>query len=192
MKALILTITLAMLALANRAAFANDPNAPCVPPQPGQGGPTPVWDQQINNASRFTCLSDWNSHAVRDNETGLVWEHTPIGGTGTPPVDWHSAIVFCHEHLFVNRGGWRLPTVEELMSLVDNTTASGLPPNAPFLQVAGGAFWSATTYEPDPAFVYTVRFPDGAGFDSKNSNTDGLPANQLWCVRGGSATQNPF
>jgi hypothetical protein len=39
------------------------------------------WDKNLPSASRFTILHDFNNEAVRDNETGLVWERSPIGTT---------------------------------------------------------------------------------------------------------------
>ncbi|HWG96103.1 MAG TPA: hypothetical protein VN647_03370, partial [Nitrospira sp.] len=38
---------------------------------------TQSWDKKLPGASRFTVLSDFGGAAVRDNETGLVWEQSP-------------------------------------------------------------------------------------------------------------------
>jgi hypothetical protein len=45
---------------------------------------TQNWDKSLASDNRFTILSDFNEQAVRDNETGLVWEKAPSGG----PTDW--------------------------------------------------------------------------------------------------------
>ena len=37
----------------------------------------PSWDQQLPASTRFIVLSNWNSEAVLDRETGLVWERAP-------------------------------------------------------------------------------------------------------------------
>ena len=37
----------------------------------------PAWDQKKGAANRFVVLTNWNSAAVLDKETGLVWEKTP-------------------------------------------------------------------------------------------------------------------
>ena len=44
---------------------------------PGPYYATPSWDQQLPAATRFIVLSNWNSAAVLDRETGLVWERSP-------------------------------------------------------------------------------------------------------------------
>ncbi len=42
------------------------------------------WDQTLPVAQRFVVLTDFESKAVRDNETGLVREKTPT----TSPNNW--------------------------------------------------------------------------------------------------------
>ena len=42
----------------------------------------PSWDQKLQCDTQATCprfivLSNWNSEAVLDRETGLVWEQSP-------------------------------------------------------------------------------------------------------------------
>jgi hypothetical protein len=32
------------------------------------------WDKNLSSTSRFTILSEFNEAAVRDNNTGLVWD----------------------------------------------------------------------------------------------------------------------
>jgi hypothetical protein len=40
-------------------------------------GVTQNWDKNLPSGSRFTVLSAFGGAAVRDNNTGLVWEQTP-------------------------------------------------------------------------------------------------------------------
>ena len=37
----------------------------------------PAWDQKLPASTRFVVLLDWNSEAVLDRNTGLVWEKSP-------------------------------------------------------------------------------------------------------------------
>src|SRR5678809_1356899 len=43
---------------------------------PSNPNPTHSWDKKLPSVSRFTVLSDFGGAAVRDEETGLVWEKT--------------------------------------------------------------------------------------------------------------------
>src|SRR5947208_1713602 len=84
---------------------------------------TPSWDQTLPASTRFVVLSNFNSAAVLDRETGLVWERVPSTNKfdGGPPIGQFGGL-FAKEHCgsltIANRKGWRLPNVHELLSLV--------------------------------------------------------------------------
>jgi Protein of unknown function (DUF1566) len=191
MKTLLLT-----LVILGTLAFANGPvrAQPCLYSVPGPVQPTLAWDQQyIGRYDRFLCLSNWGNAAVLDQETGLVWQRAPNTGT----VAWAGALGQCRIVLTGGRAGWRLPTEEELATLVDPTQSSPpLPLGHPFQGVLGGglngsAFWTASTFEADPIEAYDIDFQTTAG--SALGGAAGKNGFQLrfWCVRGGSGTQNP-
>ena len=77
--------------------------------------------------------------------------------------------------------GWRLPTIQELASLVDLTQSNpALPLGNPFSNVQTN-YWSATTGAPDTGRTWVVDFENG--FPRDTSKT--LRARFVWCVRGG-------
>ncbi|TMQ31751.1 MAG: hypothetical protein E6K65_00240 [Nitrospirae bacterium] len=45
-------------------------------------GVTQNWDKVLPAAQRFTVLAAFNNAAVRDNETGLMWEKSITAGQG--------------------------------------------------------------------------------------------------------------
>ena len=49
--------------------------------RPGPYYALPAWDQKKAAVNRFVVLTNWNSQAVLDKETGLVWERTPAATT---------------------------------------------------------------------------------------------------------------
>ena len=137
----------------------------------------PSWDKVINSPERFKVLSQFNDEAVLDKETGLVWEQSPSTITRT----YLQALKDCYEKIVGDRGGWRLPTVEELMSLVDLTNDPTLPNGNPFEDVGSSFYWSATkAYAVNPSFVRGVFFTSGSVLFSGKG---GLAL--VWCVRGG-------
>jgi len=153
---------------------------------------TPSWDQKLTSSTRFIVLSNWDSEAVLDRETGLVWERSAGDKNGNGDVEderrsWAAAGAYCANAAVGGRKGWRLPTVQELSSLVDPTQANpSLPPGHPFTNVVRPAFgaaifaWTSTTSAPDPSRAWGVFFATSASF------TDGKgDENFVWCVRGG-------
>jgi uncharacterized protein DUF1566 len=137
---------------------------------------TPSWDQQLDPSVRFIVLSNWGGAAVLDRETGLVWEQSP---SVTARI-WAAAHAVCNNSTVGNRKGWRLPTVQELASLVDPTQSSpALPAGHPFTNVQSSFYWSATGLFSDGTVGYDVNFVAGnVGLAVK-----GLSDN-VWCVRG--------
>jgi hypothetical protein len=94
------------------------------------------------------------------------------------------------------RKGWRLPTIEELASLIDPTqTNPALPIGHPFINVQSDRYWSASTVVGDTDEVsddtsdiggdtdeaWDVRF--NYGYVSTYSKSS---SGFVWCVRGGS------
>jgi uncharacterized protein DUF1566 len=103
------------------------------------------WDRRIDKAQRrFKLLNDFNTDAVLDKETGLLWERSPIKNA----VAWPNARLMCAQKAVGGRGGWRLPTFNELASLVDpaitDPTIPRLPAGHPFLDVQAASYWLTT------------------------------------------------
>src|SRR5215813_14635404 len=81
---------------------------------------SPSWDQTLPSNTRFIVLSNMNSAAVLDRETGLVWERSP----DTELHTWVGALGHCLNSHLGGRMGWRLPSINELASLVDPTVTT--------------------------------------------------------------------
>ena len=137
-----------------------------------------TWEDPVQPGKRFTELKPYNDQAVRDNETGLVWEKAPETGG----QDWATAQSHCNTKAVGNRKGWRLPTIQELASLVDpGVTDPSLPSGHPFFLDTSFAYWSATSISTDTSRAWGVLFSTGAVV-AVNKATN---FHFLWCVRGG-------
>jgi len=150
---------------------------------------TPSWDQQLPASTRFVVLSNWASAAVLDRETGLVWERSPdiAGGPNNNGIYvWTVAQAHCNGLKTGGRLGWRLPTLQELASLVDPTVpfpGIALPTGHPFsnvLQQLG--YWSGTTDATNSGFAWVVGFSEGGGVGGLLKS---FASARAWCVRGG-------
>ena len=141
----------------------------------------PAWDRKMGVVNRFVVLTDWNSEAVLDKETGLVWERSPASGD---KIYWEQARIECLTRTTFYRKGWRLPSVHELASLIDpSRTNPALPLGHPFLNVQTDYYWSATApalSEDDQGSNWLV----GVGSNGLVGTSDN-PIARAWCVRGG-------
>ena len=138
------------------------------------------WAKNLPSDTRFTVLGEFNNEALRDNNTGLVWEVSPMGGF----FDWAQAISHCTTRMVGGRKGWSLPMREQLASLVDTNSVlclgGGLclPDGHPFQNVQSASYWSATTTAGSATFAWGVNFLFGGVLVM---NLDGK--GYAWCVR---------
>jgi len=140
---------------------------------------TPRWDQALTAAQRFVILMAFNSDAVLDKETGLVWERSPQ----TTAVSSSNVRLTCANKAVGGRKGWRLPSLPELASLVDPSVASPGPTLSsghPFLNVQSTNYWSASAHAENPALMWGVGFGNGAVLGLSKAFDQ-----RAWCVRGG-------
>ena len=139
-------------------------------------GPSTSWDKKISGSTRFNPVLD--GEAVLDRETGLVWEKSP----STSIRSWNSACTHCYQREVAGRKGWRLPTIEELASLVETSAPDSpkLPAGNPFIGVQSSYYWSSTTYAVSADYAWPVYFYNGnVGYLDKDSD------HYVLCVRGG-------
>lgn len=149
----------------------------------------PSWSQQDNTTKRFTVLTAFGGAAVLDNETGLVWERSPDSST----FDWWDNQAHCNNRTVGNRKGWRLPTIQELTSLIaPNISNPALPAGHPFIGVQLSDYWSATNASLLSQFPQTLGIGAWAIFMGDGSLFNDLTTRKLlsWCVRGGSGVDS--
>jgi hypothetical protein len=143
----------------------------------GAGNQSMRWDTNNLSASRFTTAFPG---AVLDNNTGLVWEQAP-----TSMLSWTDARFQCLNNPVPAVGGtrgWRLPSVVELVSLIDQPQGKGMPIIIPsvFTGVQLGNYWSVTSIvDGGTNNRYSVSFQDGSVGTTPKTNLS-----YVWCVRG--------
>ena len=157
--------------------------------------PAPIWDiteadwEDHRPNSRFAIHrgSAAQPDAVFDKETGLVWERSPDVGRRE---NWDAAVVYSYAKAVGGRRGWRLPTIEELLTLIDPAQSGPmLPERHPFRDVQFDDFyWSSTLgMSSPPTYAWGCHFGNG---DVSNC----LKSAQFyaWLVRGGSGHDYPY
>lgn len=131
------------------------------------------------DAVSFACVEDLAS--------GLIWEvkqaglpadnaESPAatfrwGGEGSAPIgsdirydDWNALITPLREQKRCGKSNWRVPNIDELKGLVDNTAAGVKIDVAFFPQAQAGVYWAADAYEHYPEHAQNVDFTSGQAF----------------------------
>lgn len=130
----------------------------------------------LSSSSRFTVLGDFNNEAVRDNTTGLIWELSPR----MEVYEWDWAHRQCSSSAVGGRTGWRVPTVDELSSLVDVSSRDlKLPAGHPFTHVESAIYWSSTKHKDNSGYALFVNLSSG-----RSAALEKYMASFVWCVRG--------
>jgi serine/threonine-protein kinase len=96
---------------------------------------------------------------VRDKETGLTWERH----RGSEPLAWEAAAAYCSALVLAEKEDWRLPTTEELLTLIEMGKTPPVDPVAfSDTRHALSTFWTATERGTDQALSLNMR----SGFQS--------------------------
>ncbi|MCP5498863.1 MAG: Ig-like domain-containing protein [Leptospiraceae bacterium] len=126
-----------------------------------------------NNLPGTTVQSftDNGDGTIKDNNTGLIWqkcsmEQNSIDCSGTATTaKWANAGSYCtglSNLPTTNPRTWRLPSKDELVSIVDYSVTSGAVINTTFFpNTVTSGYWSSTTYAPDMAYAWYVYFSIG-------------------------------
>lgn len=111
---------------------------------------------------------------VLDGETGLVWTRDVLwlGSYINPDRAWADAINTARSFTMGNRKGWRVPTVEEISTLIDPSQGNpALPFGHPFINVESGVlYWSSTTSQRDSDNAWAVSMDNGGGVTKSKSS----------------------
>jgi len=202
---IILSVMLVLGAIGLHSAFSGQLDPPAPP------GPTMYTLEEIYNFrvwkmsgktfvnhpgnSRFavhdpSTPGDSSDDLVLDKDTGLIWARD--AGLLTGPQLPEDAVIACRNVDLGNRKGWRIPSVEELSSLIDLSVAGSpvLPAGHPFVNVQFDPgepmyYWTdATRVGVFEGFAYAVNMADG-------DITDGLDLGDtayVWPVWGGKSS----
>jgi len=128
---------------------------------------------------RFTDNGNWT---VTDNMSGLVWskDANPAGGYKS----WQQALDYIKTLNSSNYRGyndWRLPNINELISLMDCSRRPWFIHDHPFANVQAH-YWSSSTYIGSTYLAWYVDFYNGLVTDSYEAGVT-----YVWPVRGGQS-----
>lgn len=112
------------------------------------------------SGKRFRVLR----HSVLDTQTGLEWQRD------TPdPMSWGEAMEYAKSLRLGGHADWRLPSIEELTTLIDFSRAE---PASKFPGMPSECLWSSSSYSrSSSSYAWLVYFDNGYVFDADKSNS---------------------
>lgn len=123
----------------------------------------PSWDEwPIPNsqadvtagAPNGESYTDNGDGTVTDNVTGLMWQQAVPSTNYT----WANAAAYCPTLTLAGHSDWRLPSVIELVSIVDLGQSSPSINGTYFPNTPGNSFWSSSPVAGSPSYAWGVDF----------------------------------
>ncbi len=113
--------------------------------------------------SRYTLLN--NGAEVKDTKTNLIWQRCSLGQTWDNTTcageavgySWTNALQAANEM----QGGWHLPTITELNSLVEQTCYNQSINEVMFPNTASSGHWSSSANAQSASDAWIVLFNSG-------------------------------
>lgn len=126
-----------------------------------------------NNKTRFIAKTISGADVVIDMATGLMWAKNfdELGCDEGGSNNWLDAIIWANGLIWGGFEDWRLPNINEMMSICDYGR-DGVCIHSIFTVPSSGAYWSSTTYAADTSIAFKIYHP-GIGhtkIDPKSSD----------------------
>ena len=104
-----------------------------------------------NTTDRFTGTL-WDGNIITDTTTGLMWESVPT----TTKYSWDNAKSYCDWLNLWWYTNWRMPSIDELKSIVDSSySSSNYWHESKFTLKDSSCYWSSTT---NKSYTDSARF----------------------------------
>ena len=116
---------------------------------------------------------------ITDATTYLMW--TKDANLAKIGMTWGSASKYTNSLTFGGFSDWRLPTIKELLSLIDYSQYNpALQVGHPFINVRSNYYWSSTSFAGNPNDAWVVIMWNGY---VGNYNKSDSYYNYVWPVR---------
>lgn len=132
----------------------------------------------------FTVKTVSGQNIVVDNNTGLEWQQV----ISEDIFNWDDAVSHCESLEYAGYTDWRLPTPQELLTIVDNGQFSPAIDSTYFPDTAKNNFWSSSTRSDNTDNTWHVGFGSGSVDNSYNKSKSFY----VRCVRGESLPNSTF
>ena len=145
-----------------------------------------IYDHDPHSTGRVRCVRgayrppaqrfavDADAGTVKDQGTGLVWERETLD----TPLGWLDALARCEALDLAGQGDWRLPTLKETQTLIDERRLQPSIDIAAFPDTPSEWYWSSTPIATHPDQAWATSTTDGYA-----SIHAGAELHRVRCVR---------
>ena len=109
-------------------------------------GPALVYGKYTNNGDG----------TITDQMTGLSWQTIEVR-----PRKWEQALAYCEQLELGGFTDWRLPTIKELSTLVNERQVRPAINTTFFPTTRSAPYWTSTTFAKHPGFAWYINFEKG-------------------------------
>jgi hypothetical protein len=120
----------------------------------------PLSNSQVDVAAGAPNLESYTDNGdgtVTDNVTGLMWQQAVPAGT----YKWAQAVAYCPTLTLAGHSDWRLPSIIELVSIVDYGQDNPSINPTYFPSTPAYTFWSSSLLAGSSSGAWVVGFDDG-------------------------------
>ncbi|MES1186563.1 MAG: DUF1566 domain-containing protein [Myxococcales bacterium] len=118
-----------------------------------------------------------DADTVTDNATRLVWQLSALDET---PRTWQEALAYCEALSHAGKDDWRLPSIKELATLVDESATVAPALHAEYGTSAAARYWSSTPARSFGATGFALALETSVGYSPSQQMSESAAAR---CVR---------
>ena len=116
---------------------------------------TEYFVRAVRGNKTYNAFTDNGDGTVTHNVTGLMW----MKATAEKKMIWMDALAWCENLTLAGYDDWRLPTIKELESIVNDTTSNQLGINTLYFpDTMSSNYWTSTTRVEDPDYAWHISF----------------------------------
>ena len=130
-----------------------------------------VKGDKFSYPQNFNKMDFGGQEVVLDSTSGLMWSKV-----ASKTMKWSSALAYCEKLNYAGFTDWRLPNINELITILGETTTTH-----PYVKKR--TFLSATTYIDDVSKSWTLNFNDDYKLTGSYSKTPSHLFFSVICVR---------
>lgn len=141
-----------------------------------------VW--AVRGDKAVPSLEKINDNIVIDTNTGLMWQKTTATGEDGKGYTFEQALIYCHNLNISGYTDWRLPSKNEIMTIVNYSNQRPTIQTDFFPDTKSSFYWTSTTQSNNSSIAWSIDFSSGAMDFSRGKKSNYF----VRAVRGGIAS----